>query len=68
MNYAVQSSIGYRFQKKKKGIYFSAKLRPFLFRIDSKRNEEGEKVRLYDFDFRDFPFILFPSPGIGYSF
>jgi|GEM_PF-2258026 hypothetical protein len=68
MNYAVQSSIGYRFQKKKEGIYFSATLKPFLIRIDSKRDEAGDKIRIYDFSFRGFPSLLFPSPGIGYSF
>ncbi len=68
LNYAIQPAIGYRYQERKEGVYLSVALRPFLLRVDAQKDDLGNRSRFYDFDLRSFPFILFPSPGIGYSF
>lgn len=67
-NYAIQPAIGYRYQKKKNGLYFSASFRPFILRIDAQRNDAGERVRGVHPEFFNSLAILVPRPGIGYSF
>lgn len=68
LNYAIQPTVGYRFQKRRNGIYFTASLRPFILRIDAQRNETGNIIRVSNYQFIKFPNVLLPSPGIGYSF
>lgn len=68
LNYAIEPTIGYRFQGKKKGLFFSANLRPFLFSKQAQRSLAGNKTQVYNFTFRPFPYSLIPTPAIGYSF
>lgn len=68
LNYAIQPAIGYRYQKERTGLYFSAEFRPLMLRIDAQINDLGDRERFYDLDFRSFPFLLFPNPSFGYSF
>lgn len=68
VDYAIQPTIGYRFQKKKKGLFFSATLRPTFLSISTRKNEVDVKIRMYNFKLRELPYVVIPSPGIGYSF
>jgi hypothetical protein len=67
-NYGLQPTLGYRFQKKKKGFYFSASFSSLVVQIGKKRNDLGEQVRFIHPEFFDSLVILVPRPGIGYSF
>lgn len=68
LNYAIQPAIGYRYQKNEKGLFLTSTVRPFYVSIDILRNRAGDKVRVYNYERREFPAMFIPSIGIGYSF
>lgn len=65
--YGIEPSIGYRFQKRKKGIYFSVKSRPFTIFSGERTNEFDEVRRDVEFFANPLTSLLL-RPGIGYSF
>lgn len=69
LNYGIEPRIGYRFQNRKKGLFFKASLRNPYLEIVTGRNQQGKRVRDYQYEFRKSPRIFFITTyGIGYSF